>query len=176
VVVSRPEERFAALYDSHYRAIYAYVYRRLGSRDETPDAVAEVFAVAWRRIEDVPPGEQELVWLYGVARRCVLRAQRGYRRRLRLLSRLSEDARVRPPARGPAARQDEVREAIERLRPLDREVLRLVLWEGLSHGEAATVLDCSVNAVAQRLHTARERLHRELVDEAAGAQEATRTV
>lgn len=51
-----------------------------------------------------------------------------------------------------------VREAIEQLRPVDREVLQLVLWDGLSHAEAGQVLGCSSNAVALRLHKAKERL------------------
>jgi RNA polymerase sigma factor (sigma-70 family) len=176
VSVSGPEERFAAVYDAHYRAIYAYVYRRLGRQDEVPDVVAEVFAVAWRRIRNVPTGDQELLWLYGVAHRCVLRAERGYRRRLRLLSRLSDEAKARPSTNSTGEHEREVREAIDRLRPLDREVIRLVLWEGLSHSEAATVLGCSVNAVAQRLHTARERLSAELIEPASGALGGRRVV
>lgn len=58
----------------------------------------------------------------------------------------------------------DVRTAIERLRRKDQEVLLLVMWEGLSHAEAATVLQCSVNAVAQRLHAARERLRAQLTN------------
>jgi RNA polymerase sigma-70 factor (ECF subfamily) len=93
---------------------------------------------------------------------------------LRLLGRLFEEGRNRPADDAAASRGDDVRDAIERLRPLDREVLRLVMWEGLSHGEAASVLDCSVNAVAQRLHNARERLRVELGRPAEQAPEMTR--
>ena len=175
VVMSQDQERFAAIYDAHYRAIYAFVYRRLASRtDEVPDVVADVFSVAWRRINDVPTGGQELMWLYGVARRCVLRSQRSHRRWLRLLTRLSAEARARPPVGVAASPQREVLDAIERLRPLDREALRLVMWEGLSHSDAAVVLGCSVNAVAQRLHNARERLRIELAESTGGARETTR--
>jgi len=34
----------------------------------------------------------------------------------------------------------------------------LVSWDGCTHAEAAQVLDCSVNAVALRLHKAKTRL------------------
>ena len=51
-----------------------------------------------------------------------------------------------------------LRDAINRLPEPYREVLRLVAWEGCSHGEAAQVLGCSVNAVALRLHKAKARL------------------
>jgi RNA polymerase sigma factor (sigma-70 family) len=161
----RREDLFQAVYVEHYRSIYAYVHRRLaGTEAEVHDVVADVFAVVWRRLDDVPAAPEDRVWLYGVARRCVLRAQRSGRRRRRLQARLSDEARLRDSANG----QNEdapavlVRAAIERLRPGDREVLRLVMWEGLSHAEAARVLDCSTNAVGLRLHKARARLRSEL--------------
>jgi RNA polymerase sigma-70 factor (ECF subfamily) len=75
---------------------------------------------------------------------------------------LVEEARTRPTGGDLTARDQDLRDAIERLRPEDREVLRLVLWEQLTHAEAAVVLGCSVNAVAQRLHTARQRLRADL--------------
>jgi RNA polymerase sigma-70 factor (ECF subfamily) len=142
VVVDSRQSRFELLYARRYRAIYAYVRRRLET--DAADVTAEVFAVAWRRLDDVPDEHEALLSLYGVAHRCVARARRSARRRLRLLARLGEQARLQTP-------EDDgghVLEAIEHLRPADREVLMLVLWEGLSHAEAALVLGCSVSAVA----------------------------
>lgn len=174
VIVDPRRSRFDALYAEHYRAIYAYVYRRLAPRvSDVADVTADVFAVAWRRLDDVPTGQEELLWLYGVAGRCVARARRTHLRRLRLRRRLAEEASTRPATSEVAARDEELRDAIERLRPQDREVLRLVLWEQLTHAEAAVVLGCSVNAVAQRLHTARERLRAELARPTPGPAEMT---
>jgi RNA polymerase sigma-70 factor, ECF subfamily len=31
--------------------------------------VAETFTIAWRRADDMPPGDEARLWLYGVARR-----------------------------------------------------------------------------------------------------------
>ena len=56
-----------------------------------------------------------------------------------------------------------VQAAIARLSPSDRDVLSLVLWEQLTQIEAATVLGCSVNAVALRLRKAKGRLRDELM-------------
>ncbi len=64
------DDRLTRLYEKHNRAIRAYCLRRIGDADAS-DAVAEVFAVAWRRIDDVPDDEMTLPWLYGVARRVV---------------------------------------------------------------------------------------------------------
>jgi RNA polymerase sigma-70 factor (ECF subfamily) len=55
-----------------------------------------------------------------------------------------------------------LRSAIEHLPPRDREALKLVMWDQLSHGEAAQVLGCSVSALGVRLHRARTRLQQEL--------------
>jgi RNA polymerase sigma-70 factor (ECF subfamily) len=52
--------------------------------------------------------------------------------------------------------------ALDRLSVREREALQLVLWEELSHAEAAQVLGCSANAVAIRVHRAKTRLRREL--------------
>jgi RNA polymerase sigma-70 factor (ECF subfamily) len=157
------EERFEALYVRHYQAIYAYVHRRLvGLGSEVGDVVAEVFSVAWRRLDDVPNAPEDRLWLYGVARRCVAGARRSGWRRWRLQTRLSEDARADIHGGSEDARVWLVREAMERLRPVDREVLQLVMWEGLAHVEAAQVLGCSTNAIAIRLHRARKRLQAEL--------------
>jgi DNA-directed RNA polymerase specialized sigma24 family protein len=41
------------------------------------------------------------------------------------------------------------------LRPADREALQLVLWDELSHAEAAAVLGCSPNAFELRYRRAR---------------------
>jgi RNA polymerase sigma factor (sigma-70 family) len=155
---------FESLYLEQYASIYAYVRRRLNdARVDVPDVVAEVFAVAWRRLDQVPAPPEDRLWLYGVARQCVSRARRTGRRRLRLQARLSEEARATVARNGSAgSTEDLVRAAMERLRPGEREALRLVMWEGLSHAEAAHVLGCSVNAVALRLRKARTRLRAQL--------------
>lgn len=160
LVVDPRKRRFDALYAEHHRAIHAYVSRRL--RADVADVTAEVFTVAWRRLDGVPEGEAALLWLYGVAYRQVARARRSQWRRLRLLTRLGEEARRRADGGDGDGEEHRVLEAIERLRPADREVLMLVLWERLSHAEAGAVLGCSPTAVSQRLHRARERLRAEL--------------
>jgi RNA polymerase sigma-70 factor (ECF subfamily) len=157
-------DRFERLYVEHYGHIYAFVHRRVtGDTGDVPDIVAEVFAVAWKRIDDVPEAPAERLWLYGVARRSVQHHQRSAWRRLRLVARLTAERAVSPPLDTTTEPlQLRLRGAIEKLRPLDQEVLRLVLWDGLSHAEAATVFSCSVNAIALRLLKAKGRLRQEL--------------
>ena len=161
-------QRFEALYVEHYATIYAYVYRRLSnSPSDVPDAVAEVFSIAWRRLDSVPAGVDGRLWLYSTARHVVLNDWRRRRRRLRLFDRLKGVVQGRPIV-DDTADSDEfwLVQAIARLPAADQEVLRLVRWEGNSHAEAAQILGCSVNAVALRLRKATARLSQDPVVEA----------
>jgi RNA polymerase sigma-70 factor (ECF subfamily) len=160
----RTEAWFDHLYRRHRRPVLAFCLRRTGPAD-AEDAVAEVFAIAWRRRRDVPRGDLTLPWLYGVARNVLSHQWRSANRRKRLADRV---VALRPaPAPGPEQvivddeEHTRVRRAVARLRPLDREALLLAAWEGLSHAEIAAVLQCSVAAVDKRLQRAKVRLKRE---------------
>lgn len=61
-----------------------------------------------------------------------------------------------------------VREAIDDLSPAEREAIVRVYMDGLSHREAARLLDTSVGAVKVRVHRGRKRLRRALAAEFAG--------
>ncbi len=153
-------ERFEALYTDEYASIYGYVYRRLHyAASEVPDLVAEVFSVAWRRLDDLPHGGEARLWLYGLARHLLANHRRGSHRRVRLQSRLRREVSTGVRVNVAADPADAwLADAIERLPDAYREALRLVSWEGCTHAEAAQILGCSVNAVALRLHKAKARL------------------
>jgi RNA polymerase sigma-70 factor, ECF subfamily len=156
--------RFETLYQDCYRPIFGYLLRRAdGDLDTIADLTAEVFVVALRRQRAIPDPPDDRLWLYGVARRVLLGHQRSAARRGRLESRLRAHAEIGEQDCDAAeqARQ-RIRTAMDRLRPGDREALRLIAWDGLSHAEAAQVLGCSVNAVALRIHKARARLRESL--------------
>lgn len=153
--------RFDELYQEHFRDVLAYCLRR-GPVAEGYDAANEAFAIAWRRIDDVPRGEAARPWLFVVARRVLYRRWRSTHRWRRLLTR----AAALPGGGFPdpetvvvqRAEYDAVLEAATRLNVRDREVLSLAAWEGLPHREIAEILGCSIAAVDQRLHRAKQRL------------------
>lgn len=155
------EASFRRLYAEHGREILAYALRRAGDPEDAADVAAETFLVAWRRLEDVPPGEQARLWLYGVARRALANQRRGERRRERLGERLRAELTPALPE-PPVLPGPDVLAALERLGLEDREVLRLSAWEELSPSELATVLGISAVAARSRLHRARRRLRRAL--------------
>ena len=164
-VDSRDDVLFAQLYQRHLGSIRSYCRRRL-TVDRVDDAVAEIFLTAWRRIDDVPAGDEALLWLYRVAYRVIGHEWRSAARRRRLGDRMQSMARPSPlPGIDETSiHADECRlvlEAATRLGDSDAEVLRLVAWEQLSISDVADVLGIATNAVNQRLHRARRNLGNE---------------
>lgn len=162
--MSIPEKRFADMYDAHSRDIYAYCRRRANA-ERTDDALSETFLVAWRRLDSVPEGREQLLWLYGVAHRVLSQQRRSFRRRQRLEKKL-DGVGITPldtPEFLVILREEAAMalEASERLNKTDSEVLRLSVWEELSHKEIAAVLGIKPGAVKQRLHRARINLTKE---------------
>ncbi|MFG1612822.1 RNA polymerase sigma factor [Nonomuraea wenchangensis] len=159
--------RFEAVYRQTYDRILGYAVRRCDSPEDAADVVAETFAIAWRRVDALPPGDEARLWLYGVARNVLANHRRGEHRRYAHLVAFDAGladlyARAHSPAHDPPADLEAVVQALAVLSDDDRELISLVAWEGLDHGEIAAVLGCSRNAVRIRLHRARRRLTKAL--------------
>jgi RNA polymerase sigma-70 factor (ECF subfamily) len=154
-------QRFEAIYRAHYGALVRFVHRRSDAAS-AEEIVADTFAIAWRRLDDVPA--DPLPWLYVVARN-LLYAERRAAGRARETA--EGAARVASTSRDPAdalAERDSALRAFASLSEPDREVLRLLAWEGLSHRDAARVLRTSRVAFSMRASRARRRLAAALAD------------
>jgi RNA polymerase sigma-70 factor (ECF subfamily) len=81
---SERRRRFDALFREHVAGIASYCGWRSRTAGDGEDAVAEVFLIAWRRLDDVPDGSEARPWLYGVARRVLANQARADARRVRL--------------------------------------------------------------------------------------------
>jgi RNA polymerase sigma-70 factor (ECF subfamily) len=151
--------RFEVFYRSHYEDLLAFALRRANST-EAEDIVAETFLVAWRRLEDLP--EDPLPWLFGVARHVLHNHKRSHRRREALVAKLGHRQSPTYAQSGNPVEdslvETEILSAFSKLPPMDREVLALVAWEGLTPARAAVVLSCSPATFSVRLHRARRRL------------------
>jgi len=148
--------RFNNLFAAYGPDIVAYCSWRADSETDAQDAAADVFLIAWRRLDAVPEGDAAKVWLYATARRVIANQRRSTRRRAALRERLTHE---QPPlAMGSSDREKSlVHEALHRLARRDREVLLLAEWEGLTPGEIGVVLNCLAVTVRGRLHRARNR-------------------
>jgi len=158
--VTNAASRLSRAYAAHRDDLLRYAVRRTGV-DDAADVVSAVFAIAWRKIDQMPP--DPLPWLYRIAGFEVLKAGR----RRAHAGRLAADLAARKPVTT-AEDQSQVIDAlwveqvIGSLRPADAELLRLVVWEDLDVPSAAAVLGCSVGAAHVRLHRARKRVEERL--------------
>jgi RNA polymerase sigma factor (sigma-70 family) len=159
--------RFDELFAAYSADVVSYCGWRAGSPSDAQDAVAEVFLTAWRRLEELPAGDPARVWLYATARKVLANQRRSSRRRAALHERLAIEA-VAGAQESPAPEETLVHEALRRLAPLDREVLLLAEWEGLSPAQIARVLDCLAVTARGRLHRARRRFRTVFEQLAAG--------
>ncbi len=150
--------RFDALFAAYGSDIVAFCGWRAGSPSDAQDAAADVFLIAWRRLDDVPNGDAARAWLYTTARRVIANQRRSERRLVALRERLAREAATVVSEPSPLGHEEAlVQRALRRLPPRDREVLLLSEWEGLEPAEIAAVVGCHPVTARGRLHRARRR-------------------
>ncbi len=162
--------QFRPLYDATLSRTSAFVRRALAPDfANIEDVVAEVYLVAWRRLDRVPSPPEDQLWLFGVANKVIANHRRSVLRRSRLQARLDQEPSSIAPQNETG---DEIRAALRSLPRREREAVHLVIWEGLTSEEAARVAGCSPNAIRTRVHRAKRRLRSRLaLDEPTESQD-----
>lgn len=145
------------LWVRHRHAVLGYLVRRCEDREDAADLLAETYLVVWRRLADVPAAPDDRPWLFTVAGNVLANHRRGLRRRTRAVQ--EQRARLRElVVPEPSADVLALRSALAQLATVDREVLTLAAWEGLSAREIGLVLGMSATAVSSRQSRARAEL------------------
>ena len=155
-------DHLAELHRAHYADLVRYFVRR-GVADDADDLAAEVFVIAWRKLPAALDNARP--WLFGVARKVLGNFRRTHERRLSLDVPVDNDGAraMRDPSHsGEIALRVDLQRAWNSLAPVDKEILALTAWEGLSSAEAATVLGIRRSGAAMRLSRARHRLRTQL--------------
>jgi RNA polymerase sigma-70 factor, ECF subfamily len=155
--MSDERAQFEVLFRDTRAPLLAYLTRRAPSEDAA-DLLADVYLVAWRKRADLPAGEERRLWLFGVARRLLAEHRRHAWKRAD--AEAETGALGTPDARDDDSRGEAVRHALESLSDIDRELVTLTTWEGLSPAEAARVVGITAGTARVRLHRARARLAR----------------
>ncbi|MFF2050402.1 RNA polymerase sigma factor [Leifsonia sp. NPDC058194] len=136
--------------------LLAYFARRVSPTEDAADCLSETLLVLWRRHPDLPTeGDARRAWAFGVARRVLANHRRGTVRRLALADQL-RTALLTAPQR--LHDKDEIAEALSRIKDQDRELVTLVLWDGLGVAEAGAVLGLKPATARTRFARAKVRL------------------
>ena len=150
-------ERFTAFVASHADTVNRYLLNRHRAGDslDAEDLLAEVFAIAWRRFDEIP-ADAGVAWLIVVARNRLMNMHSKQRRRAAL--RKHERPLTAPAAEDEAIAEVAIREAIESLPAAEHEAFTLSAWEGLSPVELGRALGVTQNAASIRLSRAKSML------------------
>ena len=153
---------FPALYQKYGDRIYRFCYRLSGSASDAEDLTQEVFLAAFQGAGRFEGRASVQTWLYRIALNC----WRSSRRKPHLDMTPLEDA-AHP---GPGLEQSitdaaSLTCALNALPPDLREAFLLVKAEGLTHREAAQVLDAPLGTVQFRVHQAARRLRALLTED-----------
>ena len=70
-----------------------------------------------------------------------------------------------PPSCNHWDRDIDLREALRKLSPVERELILLVDWQGYNYQEIATILKIPLGTVKSRIHTARIHLKKIVSEE-----------
>lgn len=153
---------FSELVRSHQSAVYRYLLRMLGSRDDALDLAQDAFVRAWQALPQWQPEARFRTWLLRIAHNAALDALRR-RRRVEFVA-LDDSLEPEAPAAGPE-RQAQVTQQVRqletslgRLPPEHRDILLLREVEALSYEEIGQVLSLSEGTVKSRLARARAAL------------------
>jgi RNA polymerase sigma factor (sigma-70 family) len=114
------EAAFAALVADHHRDLVRLAYAIVGDADVANDVAQAAWTAAWRNRSRIREPEKVRGWLLTIAANEARRSLR--RRRLRQLVSIADDRGPTIAASQPDDQIDLV-EALQRLRPRDREIL-----------------------------------------------------
>ena len=164
---SLDRQQLAEIYDRYHQRIYRYVYRQVGEVETARDISAEVFHRFIKAVrKGLDPVHHPAPWLYRTAHNLVVDYYRRQKHRQHLPLNEELVGTSKDPDEVVAGRisAEQVRAALIKLTPDQRQVITLKYLEGLSNQEVATVLNKTVGAVKALQHRALVALNSQLVD------------
>jgi len=169
------ERAFGLLVRRYQRAAYAVAYSVTGRHEDAEDAAQESFLVALERLEECRSPERFAGWLMTIVRN---RSRNLVRREvLRETDEVPIGARSSTPTPDRATElselQEVLREALDGLPEVQKEIVLLHDLEGWKHREIADLIGLPSGTVRSHLHFARKTL-REALGGLSSPDEGTR--
>jgi RNA polymerase sigma-70 factor (ECF subfamily) len=165
-------EAFGELVRRHMKGVYCLAYSFVQNHADADDLSQETFLKAYRSLDSFRERSSFRTWLYRIGfnlcasfvRRRMPSTSAAREGGLAAESLSTAQARFPTPAEAASLRELQTRSlALVRSLPLKlRVALHLVVYDGLSHRDAADVIGCSANTVSWRLFRAREILRQKL--------------
>jgi len=126
--------------------------------DRADDLVQETLLRAIDNIDSFQPGTNMSAWLFTILRNLFRSEHRKRRREVEDPDGNYADTLTSPPEQQGRVEFEELRVALAKLAPDQREAIILVGASGFSYEEAAAICDCAVGTIKSRVNRARMRL------------------
>jgi RNA polymerase sigma-70 factor (ECF subfamily) len=160
---------FDELFSRYKQPIYGFFRRRVAESAQAEELAQETFLALLRAATRYEPRALFRTYLYGIGFK-ILRAHR--RKAAFRATFFGQQNSARDPSTRDATESGLwVRRAVEKLEPMDREILLLREFEQLSYAEIADLLELPLNTVRSRLFRARAALRNLLEPPAPSATE-----
>ncbi|MFZ4842985.1 MULTISPECIES: RNA polymerase sigma factor [Mycetocola] len=151
---------FSEFFRANHSLVVGVAERRLSSRQDGEEIATEAFRIAWERHRAGEP--LSVPWLYGVVRNLIGNEYRRRDRQENLHTHLGEELSSHPDSLDET--HADVRDALQRLPHIHRDVLMMTYWEDLTTREIAEILGTTPLAIRTRLVRARRLLRSALAD------------
>ena len=156
---------FGLLYDQYQPRIYRFIYLKVSHREEAEDLTHQVFLESWRKITEYRhQGFPFSAWLYRIARNEVIDYYRTKKTHITLEVVQDEDqAEIKlETSLFEAVEQtisiERIKMAIQKLKPLDQDIIILRFVEDLSPQEVGLLIERTPEAVRVLQHRAIKNL------------------
>jgi RNA polymerase sigma factor (sigma-70 family) len=160
-------EAFGILVDKYKEGIYAFIYAELRNFQDAQDVTQEVFLRAFRDLRNLRRWDSFAFWLYRIAQRQCSLWFRNKSKRVDNEFIDDQEPKVLDIPSMNSYQEDQlsesVREALDALPKIYREVLMLQYFGGMNSDEIAKALGTSPTAIRMRLSRARTQLKEEMV-------------
>lgn len=153
-------DAFGQLVERHYEFIFRVAYRWLADEADAEDVAQEVCIKLSRAIRGYAGRAAFSTWLYRLTLNGARDFSRGRSRETRRNQEFAREAQVlEQDSQVPVEEQSTALwDAVRALPEKQRDSVLLVYGEGLSHGNAADILDCAESTVSWHIHAAKKRL------------------
>jgi len=164
-------EAFMVLVKRYEKPIYQLIYRLAGNREDAADLTQETMLRAFKGLSEFREKASFHTWLHRIAVNLslnFLKKNRLQRNQLEYLDqRINEDTGLSTDMMAetwPATEElkKKLDEALNELPLIYKATFSLVVFQGMSHREAAEALGCSEGTVSWRIHEVRKMLREKL--------------
>lgn len=154
--VQGSSEAFSELFHRYKQPLYGFFCRRVSDPATAEELTQETFAALLRAATRYEPRALFRTYLYAIG----LKILRAHRRKAAFRAAFlgQRNSTLNPTKKDATEASLWVRRAVEKLDPLDREIVMLREFEQLSYAEIADLLQLPLNTVRSRLFRARTAL------------------